>query len=176
MTETEIAWLAGWLEGEGCFSMGGSTPKIHVVNTDLDVVEKASRLMNGKVVKCKMTNPKLKQQYRIVIYGIKAVIIMKEILPFMGQRRIEAIEKALDYFNGKAERRAIANKKMSKIMSKIMKAKMGICTIKGWETKKLNGWVPPRDNQGRFISTSWKINNNVLGSNQEHVFSSREDG
>jgi len=49
---TDLHWLAGILEGEGCFRLstggsknGGGTPEITLSMTDADIVEKAKALM-----------------------------------------------------------------------------------------------------------------------------------
>jgi hypothetical protein len=40
LSRTDVAWLAGWLEGEGNFSRG----VVRVTSTDFDVLEKALRM------------------------------------------------------------------------------------------------------------------------------------
>lgn len=55
MTQIELAWLAGWLEGEGSFYYilsHGNSPRIliQVFSTDIDVLQKASRLMESKAI------------------------------------------------------------------------------------------------------------------------------
>lgn len=45
MTVKEIAWLAGYLEGEGCFGkVKDKYPSIRVSATDEDDIEKVARL------------------------------------------------------------------------------------------------------------------------------------
>ena len=100
MTETEIAWLSGWLEGEGYFGIGAGTPALIVNSTDLDVIQKATKLIAvGKLVQSpKPQKPHWKQQYRIQLYGENAATIMRLIRPYMGQRRGEAIDTALQLY------------------------------------------------------------------------------
>ena len=55
MTEIEIAWLAGLLEGEGSFGLTGYAakkskvfPTISLAMTDLDIIERAGALIGGQ--------------------------------------------------------------------------------------------------------------------------------
>lgn len=59
MSETELAWLAGWLEGEGTFVVtSGVSPRngkryprirINAVSTDRDVLEHVVGLAGGRI-------------------------------------------------------------------------------------------------------------------------------
>ena len=59
MNETELAWLAGWIEGEGTFcvtsGVGGNSGKryqrvcLNAVSTDLDVLEYVRSIAGGRV-------------------------------------------------------------------------------------------------------------------------------
>jgi hypothetical protein len=47
MTESDLAWLAGLLEGEGCFHFT-RTAYVVISMTDEDIIERAASLMNSK--------------------------------------------------------------------------------------------------------------------------------
>ena len=97
MTNVEIAWLAGLLEGEGCFS----TPKrrsgfVKLGMTDKDTVVRASKLMNGKVSKSKTDHRGgRKPEYICHVHGMRARQVMELILPYMGKRRAKTIIEKL---------------------------------------------------------------------------------
>ena len=107
MTNEEIAWLAGWLEGEGTFYFTDymrkrTTPKlvIQVFSTDRDVIEKAAKLVDGHIY-----NVVPRQHpdgwnsapgWRLSLERKPAYDLMKQILPFMGIRRSEQIRKAME--------------------------------------------------------------------------------
>lgn len=108
MTETELAWLAGLLEGEGCFYLDaspsrlrrGARPAIGVTlqMTDEDVVRRAAHLMDSPSVymeKRKTAAPNHLPSYRTGVYGAKAEWLMYILLPFMGNRRSERIRELL---------------------------------------------------------------------------------
>ena len=61
MTELELVWLAGLLEGEGAFLHGPPSapnqPRIALNMTDLDVVERVSKMFNVKYLYKVVRNP-----------------------------------------------------------------------------------------------------------------------
>lgn len=106
MTREELAWLAGYLEGEGSFlkrvrraTTGWSEPpKITVEAVDRDVIERAANLMQCRVLFFKLSekNPKWHDTYRAFVTNKKAVEIMRLILPLMGKRRAAKIKEILE--------------------------------------------------------------------------------
>jgi len=104
LTEIEVAWLAGLLEGEGSFhfTMTGNTPalRIQLAMTDRDIVERVAKIFSITIttLSCKDKPNNLgsvKDYYRIYICGAKARAVMRAIQPFMGKRRTEEINKQL---------------------------------------------------------------------------------
>jgi hypothetical protein len=112
MTRDELCWLAGWLEGEGCFYYAmskGSSPRaiVQVFSTDLDVLQKAARLMGTdrftKIPPRKMTGNQWKSNggHRIQLGGDQAADLMRLLLPLMGKRRSEQIKTALEKWDNR---------------------------------------------------------------------------
>ena len=93
-------WLAGLLEGEGCFANRSErycSPLIQLCMTDSDVVIRAAKAMNSyKVVECKQDTRGGKRLYRVNVYGKTALDLMKKLLPHMGERRTRKIQEILD--------------------------------------------------------------------------------
>jgi hypothetical protein len=101
----EVIWLAALLEGEGSFAFmsarSGSpyiTPRISVGMCDQDVVEHVARLLGAKVHVCKGQYGG-KPVYRTSSYGLKAIWIMQQVLPYMGERRSAKIQEIFDAWN-----------------------------------------------------------------------------
>lgn len=121
MTETELAWLAGILEGEGSFILSTSRwggrkyryARIALSMTDRDVVERA-RLISG--ADCKLFEPAVKkanrkQQYRLWIDGKNAVRLMNLLRPLMGARRRAQIDEVLSQHEGLSDdQRSVVNR------------------------------------------------------------------
>lgn len=106
MTRDELCWLAGWLEGEASFYYivsTGNSPRIviQVFSTDLDVLQKAARLMGAKKMttipprECRGTQWKSNGGFRIDVQQEIAASLMRDLLPFMGERRTGQIKNAL---------------------------------------------------------------------------------
>lgn len=95
MTEIEAAWLAGILEGEGCFFFN-RTPMIKLQMTDEDVVARAAALMGKNYRKSKRPTISGKSVYSFEIHGEKALNIMRLILEHMGARRSAKIKEVME--------------------------------------------------------------------------------
>lgn len=107
--EQEILWLAGLLEGEGCFIWhvrkdGRSDARIELHMTDEDVVKHAAKIMGCECRTKKKHKPHHKTPFLASISGEGAASIMKQILPFMGMRRSAKIEEVLDSHNARVTR------------------------------------------------------------------------
>ena len=116
-TSRGVEWLAGLLEGEGCFvrQFGNAkryTPVVAVTMTDADIITAANHLflaLGGRAVKTRAHPlPSGKIAHEIRISGLPAVKIMVAILPFMGERRSRTIRSILDEWSPKVYRAAIA--------------------------------------------------------------------
>lgn len=96
----ETGWLAGILEGEGCFTTSGSLRRyirIDLVSTDKDVVERAAGLMDDSRVGEVGTTSSVsrKRQYRTTLSGARAARVMLTVLPQLGERRAERVSGLL---------------------------------------------------------------------------------
>lgn len=99
MADNEMAWLAGLLEGEGCFSNRSDrycSPLVQLMMTDKDVVVRAAKAMGAhKVVQCRTPTKAGKVIYRANVYGSTALEVMRNVMPFMGERRFQKISEIL---------------------------------------------------------------------------------
>ena len=97
MIETkDIYWLAGLLEGGGCFrSRGKSTLIIQLWMTDRDIVERAHTLMGATTTITVSKRPPRKDAYYFHCSGDLAKYWMETLLPLMGERRREKIKECL---------------------------------------------------------------------------------
>ena len=98
--DCELAWLAGLLEGEGCFSMANAGahryPAVRVEMASRDVVERAARLLEAvSVTVAPPTDPRWKLMYVAKIAGARVVPLLLRLRPLMGIRRRAAIDAAL---------------------------------------------------------------------------------
>src|SRR3972149_6794270 len=93
VSSQDIAYLAGLLEGEGTFDNTKSQPRIRVGSLDQDVIERATKLLNG----CPSISrtPKGKTFYITTVCGQKAAAWMMTLYIFLGKRRKSKVHDVL---------------------------------------------------------------------------------
>lgn len=97
MTDRDLFWLAGLLEGEGCFDLHrGRYPRIRLGMTDRDVVGRAATLLGGRV-RLTLRPAPVQATWHVEISGTKAAEMMRVILPYMGARRSAKIATILGH-------------------------------------------------------------------------------
>lgn len=89
-----LHWLAGLLEGEGCFTWCGGSPSIQYQTTDKDVVYRASLLMTAPVKQVRSTCTG-KSVWMIAFYGEHAIAWMMTLWAIMGTRRQQRIKELI---------------------------------------------------------------------------------
>ncbi len=108
ISENQLYWLAGILEGEGSFLKGPPSapnrPVISMLSTDEDVIAKVASLMNvsywGRLSE-EFERNGWKKPYAVHLRGSRAVELMLILKPLMGTRRQQQIEKAIEGFKPK---------------------------------------------------------------------------
>jgi hypothetical protein len=109
-SESEIAWAAGVLEGEGCFTLvrnskakGGRSAKIVLQMNDLDVIQEVCTVFNfvGKIYR-RPPRKTSKESWAWTVYKASDVAyVISEVLPWLGKRRTEKANELLDWITGK---------------------------------------------------------------------------
>ncbi len=94
----QIYYIAGILEGEGCFTLNNSTPRIVLSMIDEDTVEKVSTIMFAKnrIYNYKNGGFGNNSIYQLVLSSTQAIEWMMTIYPLMSLRRKEQINKVLN--------------------------------------------------------------------------------
>lgn len=97
MKDSDIYWLAGLLEGEGCFSNGKKAPqlRLRVGMTDRDIIERAATIMGCKSIYTVVPKTPRKTYYEATIYGRTAASWMMTLYVLMGKRRQDIIYQSL---------------------------------------------------------------------------------
>lgn len=113
-SDTDIAWLAGLMEGEGWFRLAvykkqpKRRPQVEVglKMTDLDVVQNAVAIIGSTrpIKPCKKPTgdagrgrsfDRWSPQFEWRVYGAQAERVMRLVRPYMGQRRGARIDQIL---------------------------------------------------------------------------------
>jgi LAGLIDADG DNA endonuclease family protein len=110
LTDSELFWLAGLLEGEGSFMAPSPSepfsPSVRVEMTDRDVIERACGLFGTSVRPIRRPGSANKPSYRAVVKGLRAVRLMQDLTPVMGRRRRDQITAALAGYRSPRDRGA----------------------------------------------------------------------
>lgn len=92
-------WLAGLLEGEGCFTSSGSYPHVSVQMCDRGVVARAAALMGALSVREATRERDLalgwSRSYVASVVGARAAALMRELRPLLGTRRGAHVDRVL---------------------------------------------------------------------------------
>lgn len=106
LTETQSAWLAGLLDGEGCFDYTRNSPRLRVKMSDHDIVLRAAAMMPGSRVHAEPARlPHHKPCMVAQVHGDAAVAVMRAVLPYLGHRRTaKATDIILAHSNRQARR------------------------------------------------------------------------
>lgn len=97
MNRDDTIWLAGLLEGEGCFDLHRSRyPRIRLGMKDRDVVGRAATLMGSRVRVTLKPAPHA-AMWHTEISGAAAVSLLWTLLPHMGARRSAKIAEILGH-------------------------------------------------------------------------------
>lgn len=109
-----LHWLAGLLEGEGCFQppirVEPHCPRISILMRDLDVIQRVCDIFENKYA---IRSPKKQNwniTYKAMIRGSRAVELMRTLRPLMGQRRQKQIDRALDGYVDKSPEMLLVTK------------------------------------------------------------------
>lgn len=118
MNRNDLLWLAGYLEGEGSFCKGSPskprTPIISVTTTDEDVAYRVGALLGTKPWHQKPRKQHWKYSWVIHLRGQRAVDLMKDLRPLMGERRKQAIDLAIA--SGEGVKRRLPDSTKEKIV------------------------------------------------------------
>jgi hypothetical protein len=110
LTETDIAWIAGLLEGEAYFGIDNRSkdryeisktppaPFIKISMVDEDIIQRLSKLLDKSYFSPSRKTVKDKQVYTLHIgEKEKVLFILQKILPYMGVRRGERITECISH-------------------------------------------------------------------------------
>jgi hypothetical protein len=99
ISEQDLNWLAGLLEGEGSFLAGPPSaprsPAVQVSMVDRDIIERAGGLLGVGVMVVPSRRDGWRTAYSARVRGARAVLWMHRLRPLMGKRRQEQIDRAV---------------------------------------------------------------------------------
>jgi hypothetical protein len=89
MNETDIAYAAGFFDGEGCISIAkNGSVDVRIVNTSKAVLVKLQTLLGGSITdRAQKVN---KSQYAYSLYGEEAIEFLKILKPYLIEKLPQA--------------------------------------------------------------------------------------
>lgn len=102
MNREDVAWLAGIIEGEGCFTHSGTTITVQLKMTDEDVVRRCQQIAGVGVFSVKgrsaSTLPHYKQVFQWTSAGAEAMQVITLVRPFLGERRAARADELTEQY------------------------------------------------------------------------------
>src|ERR1700749_3884577 len=107
VTAIEIAWAAGFIEGEGHLHLTRTSPQVECSQVQKEPLERLVTIFGGtlRFVQRKNPKPNHKDYYRWQINGPKAAGVMMTIYAMMSPVRKEQIEHALNVWKAAPRRK-----------------------------------------------------------------------
>lgn len=94
-TPTNVAWAAGFFDGEGSFAAHRTgtikpQPYLMIANSDLDSIERYASIFPGVINPYQPPNPSWKRMYKVGVSGFERVqAIVATMWPWLSRRRKE---------------------------------------------------------------------------------------
>lgn len=95
----QVAWVAGFYEGEGCCCVtnGGMNLRLSITSTDMDVLQRAQAILGaGRIHTRRVTSPIVKSNKPLHVLHINGnevcIEILERLWPWLGERRREQAE------------------------------------------------------------------------------------
>lgn len=106
LNSSELAYLAGIIDGEGTITRGASSPRLSIATTDIRLVNYLEKLLRKRAVSYlkRNRNPKHKIGYQIVIgRASDKLILLQRLLPFLILKKQQA-ELAIRFLESRFKR------------------------------------------------------------------------
>ncbi len=97
VTDIDIAWLAGLVEGDGNISVNGCSLTIRIKMTDHDIILRAAALLGGNVYPATVADGR-RDQWLTQVKGTTAAGWAMTLYPWLGIRRRQQVREALEYW------------------------------------------------------------------------------
>lgn len=128
-TDVELAYIAGFFDGEGCVNLSSPSLVVHLTNTNREVLDWVQSLFGGKVYLPPRYSIKHKQSYRWHLHKRDVTAFLTAIQPYV---RIKQIQVVLGL--GLAGINAVPGHPLTdrqRLLQEVLKEKLSIANAKG---------------------------------------------
>ena len=93
LRERDLAYIAGFIDGEGSITSGGRrcTLKVNATNIDKEPLEFIQRMFGGSIYECPPKKLEWRTIFRWVIGGASALVVLESLLPYFIIKRKQAL-------------------------------------------------------------------------------------
>ena len=100
----DVHWAAGFLEGEGSFTVCGTSPRVQATQVELQPLKKLVALFGGYVIPKKLGGLGKKPIHSWSLTSIKSISVMMMLYDLMSPSRQRQIEKAVTLWKARGAR------------------------------------------------------------------------
>lgn len=101
--DTDLAYMAGYIDGEGCIRWGGSTPRISLQSCNPYPLKFVQNLFpHAKVIMESRRTKRNKPVYRLEYNGIHTINLLNTVVPYLIEKKDQA-EKLIQIYQLKQE-------------------------------------------------------------------------
>lgn len=96
--DPKVAWAAGIIEGEGCFTLHTNNIYLEIDMCDKDVIDRLKDIFPTGTVRgpyFHKKRPNNKPRWRFDAFGTRCLPIIEAILPLLGERRTTKVKEIL---------------------------------------------------------------------------------
>jgi formate dehydrogenase maturation protein FdhE len=98
ISQVDLGWVAGFLEGEGYFSKAKTSISIQASQVQLEPLQKLQKLLGGSLNRYSQKKQNQNDYYRWGVHGLTAEAIMKLLFPLMSSKRQKNISEAISWY------------------------------------------------------------------------------
>lgn len=93
MKKVDIAWVAGFVDGEGCIHYLKNCPTLTVTQAEIEPLSRMRQIFKVGRIYCQKSKIKNHSDiYRYRVYGANALYVLSLLLPYLTVKRRQAIE------------------------------------------------------------------------------------
>jgi len=135
MKETDAAWLAGYIDGDGCITISGrmAQPVLHIDSCDMELLERVVSLCGGFIVTKKKYKDHHRQAYTWRVKGSTRIAdILIEVRPYMSCKfKIERADILIHEWRGVVHRNGNYTAKTQAIRDEVRQRFMDVGAGRG---------------------------------------------
>ena len=92
-----LALLGGFLQGEACVSTCGGTPRLHVTNTYLPILQELRDALGGTIRVCRRAEGNYRTQFEWYVTGPRAANALLSMRRYLGEK-VPQVDAVIEWY------------------------------------------------------------------------------